>query len=88
MPGLREKYIDDVAKVASKYTKPLVMCDIGETEMALYTRSRFDRLGIPAYSSPEDAARAMRALVSYGTYLQRNEAAEEYIGEFLQRKNK
>lgn len=88
MPGLREKYIDDVAKVASKYTKPIVMCDIGETEMALYTRSRFDRLGIPAYSSPEDAARAMRVLVSYGTYLQRNDAAEEYIEEFLQRKSK
>jgi acyl-CoA synthetase (NDP forming) len=88
MPGLREKYIDDVSKVASKYCKPIVMCDIGETEMALYTRSRFDRLGIPAFSSPEDAARAMRALVSYGTYLQRNDAAEEYIKEFLQRKNK
>lgn len=88
MPGLREKYIDDVSKVAGKYCKPIVMCDIGETEMALYTRSRFDRLGIPAFSSPEDAARAMRALVSYGTYLQRNDAAEEYIKEFLQRKNK
>ncbi|MCW4018563.1 MAG: CoA-binding protein [Candidatus Bathyarchaeota archaeon] len=87
MPGLREKYIDDVAKVACKYRKPLVMCDIGETEMALYTRSRFDRLGIPSYSSPEDAARSMRALVKYGTYLQRTGAAEEYIKGFLQRKN-
>jgi acyl-CoA synthetase (NDP forming) len=65
MPGLREKYIDDVAKVASKYRKPIVMCDIGETEMALYTRSRFDRLGVPSYSSPEDAARAMKALATY-----------------------
>jgi acyl-CoA synthetase (NDP forming) len=65
MPGLREKYIDGVAKVASKYRKPIVMCDIGETEMALYTRSRFDRLGVPSYSSPEDAARAMKALATY-----------------------
>ena len=86
MPGLREKYIDSVAKVSTKYCKPIVMCDIGETEMALYTRGRFDRLGIPAYSSPEDAARAMKALVSYGEYLQRNNAAEEYIKDFLQKK--
>jgi acyl-CoA synthetase (NDP forming) len=86
MPGLREKYIDSVAKVASKYSKPIVMCDIGETEMALYTRSRFDRLGIPSYSSPEDAARAMKALVTYGAYLQRNNCAEEYIREFIQKK--
>jgi acyl-CoA synthetase (NDP forming) len=64
------------------------MCDIGETEMALYTRSRFDRLGIPSYSSPEDAARAMKALVSYGSYLQRNDCAEEYIKEFMQKKGK
>jgi len=87
MPGLREKYIDSVAKVAHKYRKPLVMCDIGETEMALYTRSRFDRLGIPSYASPEAAARAMKALVSYGAYLQRYAVAEEYIKEFLQRKS-
>jgi acyl-CoA synthetase (NDP forming) len=82
MPGLREKYIGCVAKVAAKYTKPIVMCDIGETEMALYTRSRFDKLGIPSYPSPEDAARAMKALVAYGAYLQKSNCAEEYIKEF------
>ena len=79
MPGLREVYIDGIVKVASGYTKPIVMCDIGETEMALYTRSRFDRLCVPSFSSPEDAARAMKALVTYGKYLKRNNCAEEYI---------
>jgi acyl-CoA synthetase (NDP forming) len=79
MPGLREVYIDGIVKVASNYTKPIVMCDIGETEMALYTRSRFDKLGVPSFSSPEDAARAMNALVNYGAYLKRNNCAEEYI---------
>ncbi len=88
MPGLREKYIDGVAKISMKYSKPIVMCDIGETEMALYTRGRFDRLSVPSYSSPEDAARAMKALVSYGEYLQSNDSAEEYIKEFLQKRNK
>jgi acetyl coenzyme A synthetase (ADP forming)-like protein len=73
IPALQEDYIDRVAKVASKHgnKKPIVACDIGETEMALYTRFRFDKLGIPAYSSPEDAARAMNALVRYGHYLRK-----------------
>jgi acyl-CoA synthetase (NDP forming) len=79
LPALREKYIDSVAQVSNKYNKPIVMCDIGETEMALYTRSRFDKLGIPSYPSPEDAARAMRALVNYGTYLKKNNCAEQHI---------
>ena len=79
MPGLREVYIDGIVKVAECYSKPIVMCDIGETEMALYTRSRFDRLCVPSYSSPEDAARAMKALVTYGGYLKRNGCADEYI---------
>jgi len=86
-PSLKEEYIDRVAKTAGKYSKPIVMCDIGETEMALYTRFRFDKLGIPSYSSPEDAARAMKALVSYGAYLKKNNCAEEYISEFLKIKN-
>jgi acyl-CoA synthetase (NDP forming) len=88
LPALREKYIDSVAQVSSRYSKPIVMCDIGETEMALYTRFRFDKLGIPSYPSPEDAARAMKALVRYGAYLKKNNCAEEYIREFLKRRNK
>ena len=79
MPGLREKYIDGIVLIASRYCKPIVMCDIGETEMALYTRSRFDRLSVPAYPSPEAAARAMKALVTYGEYLTKYGAADERI---------
>lgn len=82
MPGLQEKYIDDIAKISAKYTKPIVMVDIGETEMALYTRSRFDRLSVPSFSSPEDAARAMKALVWYGEYLKKNCALDKYITNF------
>ena len=81
MPGLKEKYIDGIVKISSKYNKPIVMCDIGETEMALYTRSRFDRLGVPSFTSPEDAARAMKALVTYGAYLIKNNCADEYIAK-------
>jgi acetate---CoA ligase (ADP-forming) len=56
--------------------------------MALYTRSRFDKLGLPSYESPEDAARAMKGLVSYGEYLQKNGCVEEYMKEFFARKHK
>lgn len=72
LPALKERYIEGVARISRGYKKPIVMCDIGETEMALFTRFRFDKLGIPAYPSPEDAARAMSALVQYGEFLKKN----------------
>ena len=86
LPALREKYIDGVAKISGKYQKPIVMCDIGETEMALYTRFRFDKLGIPAYPSPEDAARAMNSLVKYGAFLKKNNHEKEYLSNFFEKK--
>ena len=67
-PYLTEDFTDKIAKRSRGYGKPIVACDIGETEMAKYIRSRFNKLGIPAYSSPEDAAYAMKALVEYGKY--------------------
>lgn len=86
MPALQEDFIDRVAKVACKYDKPMVACDIGETEMAMRIRSRFDKLEIPAYSSPEDAARAMSALARYGSYLEKNHCLKEYMENFLKHK--
>jgi acetyl coenzyme A synthetase (ADP forming)-like protein len=68
-PYLTEDFTDRIAKLSKGYDKPIVGCDIGETEMAKFIRSRFNKLGIPAYSSPEDAAYAMAGLVEYGKYL-------------------
>lgn len=87
-PALQEDYIDRVAKIASKHDKPTVACDIGETEMALHTRGRFDKLGIPAYFSPEDAARAMNGLVRYGLYLKKNKCLKEYLEGFYKKSKK
>lgn len=87
-PALSEDYIDKVATVSGRYEKPMVACDIGETEMALSTRLRFDRLNVPSYSSPEDAARAMSALVRYGVYLQKKGYLEEYVRKFLESKRR
>ncbi|UCE29931.1 MAG: CoA-binding protein [Candidatus Bathyarchaeota archaeon] len=81
-PGLLEDFVDRVAKLSKDYAKPMVACDIGETEMAMFIRSRFDKYGIPAYFSPEDAARAMAALVKYGLYLKKKGCFEQYLKSF------
>ncbi len=83
LPALQEDFVDLVANLSKKYTKPVVVCDIGETEMALHTRSKFDKLRVPAYFSPEDAARAMVALVNYGAYLKKIGCFEQYVATFL-----
>ena len=87
-PAVQEEYIDKVAELADSFDKPIVACDIGETEMALHTRARFDKHCIPAYSSPEDAARAMNGLVRYGLYLKRKQCFEEYTQSFLRDRKK
>ncbi len=78
-PALQEDFVDRIADLAKRYTKPIVACDIGETEMALYIRFRFDKQGIPSYFSPEDAARAVVALVNYGQFLKKTGSYERYL---------
>ncbi len=84
-PALQEDFVDRIASLVRNYTKPVVSCDIGETEMAMFIRSRFEKLGIPAYSSPEDAAKAMAALVYHGKYLKKINCYEEYLEIFAGR---
>jgi acyl-CoA synthetase (NDP forming) len=84
-PALQEDYVDRIVNLSKNYVKPIVACDIGETEMATYIRGRFDKQGIPAYSSPEDTARAMAALVHYGSYLKKNGFYDGYLEQFLKK---
>jgi acetyltransferase len=85
LPALQEDFVDKVAELTKNCVKPVVACDVGETEMALHIRSRFDKLGIPAYFSPEDAARGMAALVDYGRYLKKCGKFDEYLEKFMSR---
>jgi len=85
LPALEEDFVDRVAELRRVFSKPVVACDVGETEMALYIRSRFDKLGIPAYFSPEDAARGMAALVNYGLYLKKCGQFDQYLESFSKR---
>ncbi len=85
VPGLQEDFIDRVANLTKYYTKPIVFCDIGETEMALYVRSKFEKFGIPAYASPEDAARAMASLYNYGLYLLKQNKFNDFLNKFMKK---
>ena len=85
LPALDEDFVDRVAALSRNSVKPVVACDVGETEMALHIRSRFEKLGIPAYFSPEDAARGMAALVNYGLYLKKWGQFDQYLESFMRR---
>lgn len=73
-PAIIDDVAEGVAVIARECTKPVVAVDIGGTEMAEEIRSRFEKNGIPAFSTPERAARALYALVTYGKFLKRIEA--------------
>ena len=88
VPGLDEDFVDRIANVTSQYRKPVVACDIGETEMAMYVRSRFEKMGIPSYSSPEDAARSLVALVRYGLYLKKEGCYDAYLANMTRKKTR
>ncbi|MEM2668147.1 MAG: hypothetical protein QXE60_05225, partial [Candidatus Methanomethylicaceae archaeon] len=81
-PALGDDFIDRIASISKNYYKPIIACDIGETEMALYIRQKFDKYGIPSYSSPEEAVQAMNGLVKYGLYLKKVGMLNEYLNEF------
>jgi len=78
-PAVREDFVDRVHGVWKKHRKPLVFCDIGETEMARDLRRRSEKLGVPAYPSPERAAAAMAGLVHYGAFLRDQGCLEAYL---------
>jgi len=87
-PAMQEDYVDKIVNLSRNYFKPVVACDIGETEMALHIRDRFDKQGIPAYSSPEDASRAMATLIHYGLYLNKNGFLDKYLERFKEKVSK
>jgi len=69
-PPILDDAVEAIAETHKGYLKPVLACDVGGTEMAEEFRTRFEKLGIPAYETPERAARAMYALAKYGQYTQ------------------
>jgi acyl-CoA synthetase (NDP forming) len=68
-PTILDDAVDKIAKTVPKYGKPVTVCDMGGTEMAETMRMAFEKRGLPSYSVPERAARALWALTYYGTFL-------------------
>lgn len=68
-PILLDDAVEKIAKVVAEYKKPVTVCDMGETEMAETMRAMFEKRGIPSFSMPERASRALWALIYYGRYL-------------------
>lgn len=68
-PTIMDDAVEMIAKTVDMYEKPVTVCDIGGTEMATTMRAAFEKRGVPSYEVPERAARALWALIYYGTYL-------------------
>jgi acyl-CoA synthetase (NDP forming) len=68
-PTILDDAVEVIARTVPEYKKPVTVCDMGETEMAEAMRTMFEKRGIPSYSMPERAARALWALICYGKYL-------------------
>jgi acyl-CoA synthetase (NDP forming) len=69
-PPILDDVVKAIADTHKGHEKPILACDVGGTEMAEEFRTRFEKYGVPAYETPERAARAMFALAKYGQYLQ------------------
>ncbi len=64
-PTLDERVIHEVAKVMREAGKPLVGCELGESEWSKLFRRMMDEAGIPSYPTPERAVRALYGLTLY-----------------------
>ena len=82
VPLLTSEFIDEIANITFKYKKPIVAVDVGGAEMAIWVREKFDRLGIPAYPTPERGISAINALVKYGTFLKKHNLLNEYLNKW------
>jgi len=86
-PALAGRFVDEIVGVSRRFLKPVVVCDIGEGDMAVYVRRRFDELGVPAYETPEEAVASLWALYEYGRFLRREGVFDEYLSGFTSRRD-
>jgi acetyltransferase len=72
-PAVYDDVVDAVSWFRNTCGKPTVACDVGEAEWARIMRSKYEAYGIPAYPTPDRAARALHFLSKYGQYRSRPE---------------
>ena len=66
-------------KVIRDYKKPVLIMDMGSTDMSAWVRKKFEDAGIPAYSLPYRVVAGARALVEYGEWLRKKGILAKYI---------
>lgn len=76
------------AEISWKFDKPVLAVDTGWSEAAVLMRREYDRLGIPAYPTPERAVKALNALWRFGSYLLREGSYSSYMKRYLEFREK
>lgn len=81
-PALTKNLPKKLIEVIEKYEKPVVVMDMGSTEMSDWVREQFDEKNIPTYPLPYRAVIAAKALVDYGLWLRRVGAFNNYVKNY------
>jgi acyl-CoA synthetase (NDP forming) len=68
-PTILDDAVEMMCETVEERRKPVTVCDIGGTEMAIAMRATSEKRSVPSYEVPERAARALWPLIYYGTYL-------------------
>lgn len=70
LPAIEPGVVDVIAEANEKYGKPITVCAFGGG-FAESCRKILKLKGLPCYSTPDRAVKAMECLVRYGNYLKR-----------------
>ncbi len=71
-PGADSRVASTIIKYGTEINKPIVVVSPGGSYAEVHN-NMMESSGVPVYPSPEDAAKALAALVKYAKYKQRNE---------------
>ncbi|MEM1516057.1 MAG: CoA-binding protein, partial [Thermofilum sp.] len=74
--------------ISRRFDKPVLAVDTGWSDAAVLMRREYDRLGIPAYPTPERAVKALNALWRFGSYLLRKGSYSSYMKSYLEFREK
>lgn len=81
-PALTKDLPRKLIDVIMKHDKPVIVMDMGSTEMSEWVRRQFDKNKIPTYPLPWRAIVAAKALVNYGFWLRKKRAYEDYVENY------
>jgi acyl-CoA synthetase (NDP forming) len=58
-PTILDDAVEMISETVQEHKKPVTVCDIGGTEMAIAMRAAFEKRNVPSFQVPERAARAL-----------------------------